>query len=296
MNYRQIEIFRAVMESGSITRAAGMLLVTQPAVSKALRLLEQDIGFPLFLRTSQGLIPTQEARAFYVEADRTHTAMANLDRFARNLHRMAEGRLVVGAIPALSVHWLAPLVGEFTRANPDAALSFRSVSSVMMMQLVGQGELDIGLSQALSVDASVLRRRLFDLEALIVLPQDHPLTAKKAISASDLHGTRMVSLSAGDHLQRSLESRMKAAGLALGSRLDVAMGAMMCAVVEASGAIGLVDSETARAETHRAIVFRQLAPRIRIPIYLLQNARRAPDLLLRRFSEHIARRPPKRFP
>lgn len=296
MNYRQVEIFRSVMEHGSITRAAESLFVTQPAISKAIKQLEEEIGFSLFLRTGQGMLPSQEARAFFTETERAHFAMTHLERFVRNLNRIGHGRLVISTIHALSVGWLAPLVSEFSRTIPDASISVRAYTSIQTMQFVGQGDVDVGISQAPIADPMVQRRRLFDLQALIALPEGHRLASRSAITASDLDGEPMVSLSPSDHLQRSLEARMTAEGLAISSKADVAMGSMMCALVESGTGVGLVDSETARMESDRRMVFRPVSPPIRIPIYLLQNTQRAPDMLLRKFIELVAHRPPKRFP
>ena len=75
MNYRQIEIFKAIMDRGSITEAARVLGISQPAVSKGLQLLEGELGLQLFTRTTKGIAATDEARALY----RWFTPLMHLD-------------------------------------------------------------------------------------------------------------------------------------------------------------------------------------------------------------------------
>ena len=71
ISLRQIEAFRAVMVTGTVTQAAKMLEVSQPAVSRMISYLEYEIGFKLFSRASRQLIPTDEGRAFYDEVERS---------------------------------------------------------------------------------------------------------------------------------------------------------------------------------------------------------------------------------
>ena len=80
MRYRQLEAFRAVMRAGSVTQAAEMLNVSQPAVSRLIACLEQDVGFPLFRRRRGRLQPTPEADFLLGEVER---AIANLDHVAQ---------------------------------------------------------------------------------------------------------------------------------------------------------------------------------------------------------------------
>ncbi|WOI58232.1 LysR family transcriptional regulator [Palleronia sp. LCG004] len=295
MNVRHVEIFLALMETRSVTRASEALRLSQPAVSKALRLLEAELGLSLFQRSSKGLVPTQEARALYAEAERAFAGIVSMERFARSLGRMGHSRLVVATIPALSLGWMPCVAGEFTRLYPDASLKFVAASSPATMQLVANGEVDVGISQTLIEDPSVNRRKLFDLEGLIVMPRTHPLAARDRLRIQDLNGERMISLSDGDHLRRVLEGRMSDARVNVISRLEVALGAMVCSLVRSGGTLGIVDSATARSQPHDDLVYRPLSPALLVPIYLLRNSRRSADLIMQNFTKLILSRAPAKF-
>jgi DNA-binding transcriptional LysR family regulator len=97
MNLRQLEVFRAVIETGSVTRAADRLHVTQPAASKMLAQFERELGFLAFTRVRKRLTPTPEATAVYREVERTFASIDYLERFASDLRGMRQGRIVLGA-------------------------------------------------------------------------------------------------------------------------------------------------------------------------------------------------------
>jgi len=293
MNYRQIEIFAAIMECASITEAAVRLHLSQPAVSKSLKILEDELGLRLFLRTTRGLRATDEARELYAEASRVIMGFGHLRTFAHNLQNLRHARIIVSAMPALSLKWLPEVSAEFVRLYPDVALEFHSRSSPETVRLVAQGEVDVGISQARSDDLSVHRQRIFDLATVCALPVGHTLAHKPVLRAQDMQGQAVISLSAGDECRRLFEATLVSGGVRIRSRIEVALGAMVCAMVDAGCGIGLVDVETARAKPWGNIAFRPFEPSIKVPIYAMRNVGKAPSLAVRRFIEHAARRVPR---
>jgi DNA-binding transcriptional LysR family regulator len=85
MNLRQIEMFRAVMQTGSFTAAAEALHISQPGVSRAARHLEIQLGVPLFERSQGRIRPTDEALALNGEIERSYRGVQSIQQFARGL-------------------------------------------------------------------------------------------------------------------------------------------------------------------------------------------------------------------
>ena len=81
------------LRNASITEAAGNLHISQPAVSKALKQLEAELGLRLFDRTTKGVAATEETRLLYTEVERTYFGMQNLGRFAASLGHRKQGRI-----------------------------------------------------------------------------------------------------------------------------------------------------------------------------------------------------------
>jgi DNA-binding transcriptional LysR family regulator len=292
MNARQVEVFKAIMECGSITAAARVLHVSQPAVTKALQLLEHDIGLRLFERTPKGLVPTFEARAFYTEVERTFTGLSYLKTFAQELSSLRHARLVVSVIPALSDRWLPRVASRFLADYPEVSLSFQAASSPHTAQLVGQGQVDLGIAQSRVDDPSMERTLLSTLRAVCIMPEDHALAAEEVIHPEHLRGQTLVSLSRQDIIRLQVEQVLEAAAVTVSRPIEVSLGITLRELVALGFGIGIVDSGSAEHPGTTGIVTRPFEPRIDMPIYLLRRRARTPSLIEQRFVDYLRKYPP----
>ncbi|WP_457092582.1 LysR substrate-binding domain-containing protein [Microvirga sp. P5_D2] len=279
-----MEFFKAIMERGTITEAAKALRVSQPAVSKALRTLEGEMGLKLFERTQSGLMPTFEARTFYKEVVRSFIGLEILSGIGRELHELKHGRLVVGVIPALATGWMPKVVASFLQQFPNANLTLETISSPDIAQMVGQGRLDIGVAQATTNDVSIRRTDLFSVDTVCVMPRDHPLARKDYVTPQDLTDVYLISLSRPDIIRKQVEALLAENGIHLATRLEVTVGSALCKLVSEGIGIGLVDLETAMNFTSGMIEMKRFEPRIKMPISMLQSLRRPESELERRFT------------
>jgi DNA-binding transcriptional LysR family regulator len=287
LTYRQVEFFKSIMERGTITEAANALRVSQPAVSKALRALEDELGLKLFERTQSGLVPTFEARTFYKEVARSFIGLEILSGTARELHELKHGRLVVGAIPALTVGWLPKLVASFIQRFPSANLTLETFSSPDIAQMVGQGRLDIGVAQASTNDVSIRRTDLFSIDIVCVMPKGHPLSENNHVTPRDLTSVYLISLSRPDIIRKQVEALLAESGVNVPQRLEVTVGSTLCKMVSEGVGVGLVDLETAMNFTSGMIEVKRFEPQITMPISLLQSLRRPESELERIFTASI---------
>lgn len=287
MNYRQVEIFAAIMQRHSITDAADLLGLSQPAVSKSLKMLEDELGLTLFTRTTRGLHATDEALELYSEASRLLQGFETLSTLARRLNRLEHARLTVYAMPTLCSTWLPQVAASFSDSYPNIKLDLRSAESPDIQKLASQGDLDVGIAKISSDNPSVTKQRFGDLHGVCVLPKAHPLAEKKVITPEDFHGNMIVSLSQTDGLRRLLDAQMLTSGLEYRSNISVSNSAMACEMVKNGCGIGFVDSETARLTQWESLTFRPFHPSIKIPIYILRNAHRPQNLAMRLFVEHV---------
>jgi DNA-binding transcriptional LysR family regulator len=94
MNLKRLQGFHAVIESGSVTNAAQRLHMTQPALSRIIRDLEEELGLALFIRQHQRLVPTAEARVFFREAERALAAVDQIVDIARDIRTLQGAHLL----------------------------------------------------------------------------------------------------------------------------------------------------------------------------------------------------------
>lgn len=287
MNFRQVELFVRVVETGSVTEAADAMDLSQPAVSKSLKGLEESLGVRLFHRGAKGISPTDEGRAFYLEARRMVENFGNLASFAQDLPRLTHARLEISCMPAISFRWLPDAVTGFLAEYPDASLTFQTRNSPQTVQLVGQGEADVGISQVWSEDPLVRKTHLMDIGLRCVVPVGHRLASRRVIRLADLDRERLVLVGKSDEVRKGFEAAMHHAGLRFDSRIEVGVGAMLLRMVEATGDIGLIDEMSAMMHEAGRTVLVPLDPRLAVPIYLLESAVRPQSLLASRFVEHV---------
>src|SRR5688572_6391852 len=112
MNIRQIEAFHAVIETGSATRAAERLGITQPAVSKLLKSFTDDCGFLLFQRKGGQLVPTREAQILAGEVTKVFNGARRIKEVARAVREHEWGEISIAAPPAFAVRFLPRVLAE----------------------------------------------------------------------------------------------------------------------------------------------------------------------------------------
>src|ERR1700757_4291953 len=183
INHRQIEAFRAVFQTGSMTAAGALIGVTQPAISRLIRDLEGEIGWSLFDRSAGKLIPTPDGVALFREVQRSYHGLDRVADAAAQLGRRREGELRIAASVAPSFHGLPPVLTRFRRAWPGVHLSLHTASSPA---LAAMRHCDLGVAVLPGEAPGVTIEALPSENALCVVPASHPLAARAIVQAEDL--------------------------------------------------------------------------------------------------------------
>lgn len=205
MTHRQIEAFRAVMITGSVTEAAKMLSVTQPAVSKILRQLEAEIGFCLFHREGS-LRPSEEAEILFHEIKRSYVGLDQIAWTAAQIRNRASGTLRVATLPAFSGGILQRVVRNLLAQDETIRLSLQSYNSEEVVDLVASGLCDIGYAMTPVLPARVRVGEVMSVPSFAVLRRDHPLAGRPRISIRDLAGEKFISMSEGTSSRLRIDS------------------------------------------------------------------------------------------
>ena len=178
VEFRQIRYALAVARERSFTRASTRLDVSQSAISEQVRLLEQQLKFPLFRRTGRGVEMTERGRAFLQEAERVMADVLNLDDTARRLRGSAGDAFMLGAVAGLAPLFVPRLFGQFHRVPPELRLEISTVTTRRMFAELQDQRLDAVIALEVEPDAvpagvTVLAAAAVEL-ALIAHP-DHRL-------------------------------------------------------------------------------------------------------------------------
>ncbi len=158
---RHLEVFHALMEAGSISRAAELLNLTQPAVSIALSKFEQELGFRLFHRSKGYFAPTSEALLLHSEAEQSLLAIERVQSRARELHAGGVGAVSIASNGACAINLLPWVIAEFQQDYPGVRIDLKVRSSRKIASWVAGRQIDIGLIDAPvpipSLNAEIIR-------------------------------------------------------------------------------------------------------------------------------------------
>lgn len=269
MNLRQLEIFRAVMMSGSASRAAELLQVTQPAVSRALAELEENIGFFLFDRVKGRLVPTPEGNLFFRDVNDSFIGLDRIRSSAARIRDFGLGTVRIASQAALGSTLVPRAIKAFREAHPDVAITLQVLSSAAVRDHVMYQQFDIGLA-AEEVDLSGVEHRLFgNFRAVCALPPGHPLAAKDVIRPEDLEGEPFIALSPEDRLRAQLTKVFDEAGVKPQVVVETPYALTVCALVLNGVGVGIVNLVAAEGFPERGLILRPFEPEIYFRSYLL---------------------------
>ncbi len=145
LNLRQVEAFKAVIENGTVSRAAAILNISQPAMSKLIAHLEEDTGLKLFDRVKGRLAPTARGMRLYEEIDRIFDGIRQVENAVDAIRREQEGQLLIGVMPALSGSFIQQATMSFLKDRPGVFCSVQSRSSQWIVDWLVTRKLDVGL-------------------------------------------------------------------------------------------------------------------------------------------------------
>lgn len=272
INLRQVEAFRAVFQTGSMTAAGALMGVTQPAISRLIRDLEAEMRLPLFDRKAGKVTVTPDGVALYREVQRSFQGLDRIARVASELagRRQGDLRLVVSVAP--SFYGLPPVLSRFRKAWPGVRLSLRSSASPEALDAVAMRQADLGVAVVPDEAPGVEIEPLPALNAVCVLPAGHPLCTQRTIRPPDLANVPILMLSDHNLLQQRIMQRFQAAGVRLDVVGDSSYAAPICALVAEGVGVSIVDALTAWAYEGRGVTVRPFEPAVQYELKLIYPA------------------------
>lgn len=212
MELHQLRYFIAVADARHFTRAARDLGVAQPSVSKAIRLLERELGTELFHRRRGDLALSTAGEAFLPWARQVVTDLAAAVDEAREVGGMRRGRLSVGATPSITTSILPHALGRFHAAYPGVALRIHEAGSGDLVRELDEGRLDLALVILPVTHRSLETVPLLREELVVAVGQGHELAERRRIALADLRDTPLVMFREGYDLRATTLAACAAAG------------------------------------------------------------------------------------
>jgi DNA-binding transcriptional LysR family regulator len=237
---RQIEVFKALMEHGTVSRAAEVLYLSQPAASKLLMQLEGDTGLKLFDRFKGRLAPTTQALRLYEEVNRIFAGLQQVESAIALIRREDQERLVVGVIPALAGAFIQRSTMNFLKRNPNVYCSFQSLGSQWIVEYVLTRKLDVGIVSSRISNPYVVTESLLEEPLVCIMPVGHHLAQLKLIRPENLNGVDFVSFTGTSYTGQKVASIFDKHKVTANIVLSAEVSPIVCQFVAAGLGVSLV--------------------------------------------------------
>jgi DNA-binding transcriptional LysR family regulator len=269
LNVRQMEVIRAVLQAGTMTKAADHLGISQPAISRMIRHAEQRSGLMLFHRKGASLIPTPEALQLQTEIERIFLDVDRAQRLALAL-RQGWGRILrIACVPSLSSIFVAPAASTLSRHQPEAKLILKTLDSAPIEAGVRNGDFDFGLVQGVRQPQDFAVLTLVETTMVCMLPQNHRLAAQKAIMPTDLLGERLISFGRLNPLGIQADRLYDSLGLARQVAIQTGNAPLAMELVRSGCGVALSDPFATGCAGGNGIVVRPLSPRVAVRAHII---------------------------
>ncbi len=279
MRLKHIEVFNAVMLTGTVSAAARLLHVTQPAVTQTLQLAELQLGYALFTRQRNRLVPTRQAQSLYPEVQRLMSQLESVRRIAAALGTDEETRLRILIVPSLAVRALPDALQRFRRRYPEMPVSIRTMHSREIAQAVALQEGDVGIVYGSLAHPALLEERIA-VGRLVCVSRVRAAGADRrtTVALTDVLRAPFIRLDERDPLGTMLADQWGRLGLAPRGGITVQTHHIAMVLAEQGFGPAIIDSFTAQASRSDTLHVRTLLPEVPVEVRaLLPQGVRSPQ-------------------
>ncbi len=246
MNLRQLEVFYAIMQAGTVSGAARLLHVSQPNVTRVLAHTEQQLSFALFERVKGRLVPTQEAKALLPEAEKVYQQLGQF-RSLTNKVKQGTQHLRVGAPPVLAAHLLAPTVALLSKEH---GISFELLTANRDELCSGllKHELDVAIAFGEETPPAIMGHMLLKENLALIAPKSAAIPAEKTVILKELisHDLPIIGLDSRDPLGLLLHQTLSARDEHYQHAITVRSYSAAAELVKHQAGFAIVDPWTAK--------------------------------------------------
>ncbi len=205
MTFHQLKIFETVAEHLNITTASRKIRISQPSVSKQLRLLEKECGLKLYVRCRQGIRVTEEGRLFQIAAKPIIEQMEELKRtFVNRVGDTRAKHLTVGSTPSPAAFFLSAVLKSFVELHPNVHPTLRTGYPLAMEEMVLKGEVEIALTTIPPNHPQIIAEPIHVEEVVAVVSAKHSLAKKERLNEAELTRAPFV-MTAGGRIAQEIE-------------------------------------------------------------------------------------------
>lgn len=241
---RYFQMFQTVMRTGNLTEAARLHGVSQPAVSHAVKELEQQVGFQLFSRSGGRVQPTPEALKLLPEVERLFAHVGDFAFRVSEIQDDRAGHVAIATVPAFTPRMLPFAIAEFRRRRPRVRVTLTVSTLPDVLGTVKSERAEIGFAVSPVEEADLAGEVLLETCMAVAMPAGHPLADRAAVSLADLAGDVVILPMPHTVPGRLLRGMLAERGIDLLEMLEVNSAPAAVALVRQGLGVAVVDPLT----------------------------------------------------
>lgn len=270
MRLRHIEVFHAIMQVGTISGAAQVLHISQPAVTKVLQHAELQLGMPLFERVRGKLYPKPEAHRLFIETEKLNRDLQGIRRLAASLKGRALETVRLVSTPTIAISVLPEAMTMWRREYPETRCELGTHHTSEIVNTLRLGEADLALSLQDPRHPGIVAEPLAQGVMTVIAPAGTWTgdECRQPVSAEGLVG-ELIGMTDNDPLGELLVASCEAQGIHPVFNTVVQTYQIARSLVEAGAGMAVVDPFTAASASESKLQRRPWAPAIPVQLYLL---------------------------
>ncbi|GGY04961.1 LysR family transcriptional regulator [Paludibacterium paludis] len=290
VSLRHIEIFWAVMTAGSVTEAARLLATSQPTVSRELARFETLTGLVLFERARGRLVPTRQALMLFDEVRRSYFGLERIVNAAEALRQFDQGQISMVCQPGLAQTLMPSVCRRFLARYPGVSLSLIPQDPPLLDEWLAAQRHDLGLTEG-GIDPRGTRvETVLTTEEVCVLPEGHPLAAKRVLDPADFSGLDCIYLAESDPYRQQVDEVFHEHGVTRRPVVETHSSAALCEMVIEGVGAAIVNAVTALGYRGRGLAMRRFRVAIPYTVALALPLYRPPSQSVDRFVDVLKER------
>ena len=215
VNWQHLKYFQVLAQEEHFTRAAELLYISQPALSKAIYNLEEQLGAPLFEKTGRNVKLTRYGKTFYNYVNSATSDIENGITAIRNMVGSKKGQVYLSSIFTMGADFLPNAIKEFKQSYPDIEFYTSQKSTKLVLEDLLIGDIDLGFSGEFDLidEYSNLVREVVKVEDLVlIVPPGHRFANRKEVAFSELEKEIFIGYNGSSSINRSLEKCLEKTG------------------------------------------------------------------------------------
>lgn len=290
MDARQLRHFLAVVEQGSVTKAAATLRIAQPSLSQSLRGLERELGVELFHRTARSVVLSAAGATLAGPARQVLRDLEAAATAVQQVRELRSGRLDIATLATLAVDPIAELVGTFRTRHPGIAIHLAAPEDALGVgELVRTGQCQLGFAHVVMPDPDLVTIPLATQRVLVALPPGSKPGAGRALGLRQLARLSWVASPPGTSTRIMLDEGLATLGLAAAIAVQTPHREAIVPLVLAGAGATLLPDALAREAGRRGAVICQTRPALARRIAVVHRAA-ALSPAAAAFLDHLAAR------